>query len=58
LANAWDSYSETCELMGKSDQAIAASEKCLELIHSGGYDDGLKKALEKASNDRLARLRR
>lgn len=57
-ANAWDSYSETCELMGKSDLAIAASEKCLELIHSGDYGEGLKKALEKASNDRLARLRR
>ncbi|MBL7783889.1 MAG: DJ-1/PfpI family protein [Saprospiraceae bacterium] len=57
-ANAWDSYAETCELMGKSELAIAASEKCLALVNNGKYEEGLKKALEKASNDRLARLRR
>src|SRR5215467_12479815 len=56
-ANAQDSLSDGYLAVGKNDLALAAEEKCLELLPADTNDARFKGRLEKAAREKIAKLK-
>ena len=57
-ANAQDSLSDGYLVAGKYDLALAAEEKCLELLPGDASDPDFKAALWRQAEEKTARLKR
>lgn len=55
-ANAEDSLSDGYLAAGKTDLALAAEQKCLQLLPADPNDPNFKAQIEKAANEKIAKL--
>ncbi len=56
-ANAQDSLADAYAARGQTDLALAAEQKCLELLPAYKADEQFKSALRKAAEEKLAKLK-
>ena len=55
-ANAHDSLSDGYLAVGQNDLALAAEQKCLELLPADKIDAAFKKQLEQQAKEKIAKL--
>ena len=56
-SNAQDSLADGYAARGQNDLALAAEQKCLELLPTDRIDDRFKAALRQAAEQKIAKLK-
>ena len=56
-ANAQDSLADGYVAMGQNDLALAAEQKCLELLAADKINDQFKQQLRHAAEEKIAKLK-